>query len=413
MNRRRVAITGLGAVTPLGLNVKECWAGLVSGKSGIGRIAAFDAGKFDCRIAGEVKGFSPRDYFHARLAKRLDRFSQFALVAAMEAVGDSGLDFSAENTEMCGTLVGSGIGGLGEIEEQHKRLLARGPGKLSPFMIPKLMMNAAAGHIALKFNLRGPSMAIASACASATNSLGEAADMIRRGDADIMVAGGSEAAVTPLGLGGFCALRALSTRNDDPEHASRPFDADRDGFVLAEGCGIVVLEEMEHARARGAEIYAELAGYGASDDAYHLTAPDPQAAGAAQAMESALRDAQTACEAVTYINAHGTATEFNDTMETAAIKRLFGEHAHKLVISSTKSMTGHLLGASGAVELVACALAIKHSVVPPTTNLDNPDAACDLDYTPNEAREMPVDVALSNSFGFGGHNACLVVKKLS
>lgn len=413
MSRRRVAITGLGAVTPLGLNVADYWQGLVSGRSGIGVITAFDASAYTSRIAGEVTGFSSGDYFDVRLSKRLDRFSQFTMVAAIEAVEDAGIDFAGEDPRRCGALIGSGIGGLREIETQYGRLLKRGPGKISPFMIPKLMMNAAAGQLAIYFGLRGPSMAIASACASATHTIGEAAWIIRRGDADCVLAGGSEAAVTPLGLGGFCALKALSTRNDEPERASRPFDAERDGFVLAEGAAVLVMEEWEHARARGADIYAELAGYGASDDAYHLTAPDPNGAGAAEAIENALADAALAPEAVTYINAHGTATPFNDAMETRAIKRAFGESARKVTISSTKSMTGHLLGASGAVEMVAAAMAIRKSVVPPTANLENPDPACDLDYTPNDAREMPVDVALSNSFGFGGHNACLVITKPS
>ncbi len=413
MSRRRVAITGLGAVTPLGLNVADYWQGLVSGRSGIGVITAFDASAYTSRIAGEVTGFSSGDYFDVRFSKRLDRFSQFTMVAAIEAVEDAGIDFAGEDPRRCGALIGSGIGGLREIETQYGRLLKRGPGKISPFMIPKLMMNAAAGQLAIYFGLRGPSMAIASACASATHTIGEAAWIIRRGDADCVLAGGSEAAVTPLGLGGFCALKALSTRNDEPERASRPFDAERDGFVLAEGAAVLVMEEWEHARARGADIYAELAGYGASDDAYHLTAPDPNGAGAAEAIENALADAALAPEAVTYINAHGTATPFNDAMETQAIKRAFGESARKVTISSTKSMTGHLLGASGAVEMVAAAMAIRKSVVPPTANLENPDPACDLDYTPNDAREMPVDVALSNSFGFGGHNACLVITKPS
>ncbi|MHC4712259.1 MAG: beta-ketoacyl-ACP synthase II [Planctomycetota bacterium] len=411
MDKRRVVITGLGAVTPLGLNVIDYWQGLLAGTSGIDTITHFDAGAFSSRIAGEVKNFAPSDYFDVRLAKRLDRFSQLAMVAGIEAVKDSGLDFAREDPRRAGVIVGSGIGGLQEIEDQHSRLLKRGPGKLSPFMVPKLMMNAASGQLSIYFGLRGISMAIASACASATNSIGEAAWAVRRGDADILLAGGSEAAVTPLGLGGFCALKALSTRNDEPELASRPFDADRDGFVLGEGAAVAVLEEYEHARKRGARVYVELAGYGASDDAYHLTAPDPNGAGAAEAMENALADAAVAPETVDYVNAHGTATEFNDIMETQALKQVFGEYARRLVVSSTKSMTGHLLGASGAIELVACALAIENGVVPPTINLDSPDPQCDLDYTPKHPREMPVNVAISNSFGFGGHNACLVLRK--
>ena len=335
-----------------------------------------------------------------------------AMVAGTEAVEDSGLEFSREDPARCGAVIGSGIGGLKEIEDQHTRLGKRGPGKLSPFMVPKLMMNAAAGQISMHFGLKGPSMAIASACASATNSLGEAARMIMYGHTDIMLAGGAEAAVTPLGLGGFCALKALSTRNDDPEHASRPFDADRDGFILGEGAGIVVLEEYEHARARGADIYAEMAGYGATADAYHLTAPEPEGQGASEAMAEAIRSAGLDPRDINYINAHGTGTPLNDAMETAAIKRVFGDRAKHIAISSTKSETGHLLGASGGIEVIACALVIRHGVVPPTINLDTPDPECDLDYVPNVAREMPVGAALSNSFGFGGHNACVVLKRL-
>jgi len=412
MSRRRVVITGLGAVTPLGLDVGTFWQGLISGASGIGPLTLFDASGFTTRIAGEVKGFAPGAYFDVREAKRLDRFAQFAMVAGIQAVVDSGLDLSREDLGRCGAVIGSGIGGLGEIEDQHSRLLQRGPGKLSPFMVPKLMMNAASGQLCIHFGLRGPSIAVASACASAANSVGEAAAIIRRGDADVIVTGGSEAAVTPLGLGGFCALKALSTRNDDPAHASRPFDAGRDGFVLAEGAGIVVLEEYEHARARGARAYAEFAGYASTSDAYHITAPEPQGAGASEAMRLAIKDAGLSPKDITYINAHGTSTDLNDVMETAAIKRVFGESAARVAISSTKSSVGHLLGASGGVELVACALAIKHSIIPPTINLDRPDPACDLDYTPNVARKMPVDAALSNSFGFGGHNACLVIRKM-
>lgn len=411
MEKRRVAITGLGAITPLGLNVDTYWEGLLAGRSGVAPIALFDASDFTTRIAAEVKGFSPGEHFDTRLAKRLDRFAQFAVAAAIEAVADSGLDFSREDPSRAGVLVGSGIGGLGEMESQFTRLMKRGPSKLSPFLVPRLMMNAGSGQVSLYFRLRGPSFAIASACASATHSLGEAAWIIRRGDAEIMLSGGTEAANTPLGLGGFCALKALSVRNDDPEHASRPFDADRDGFVLGEGGAVVVLEEYEHAKARGARIYAELIGYGASDDAYHLTAPDPKATGAVEAMRYALADAGIEPDEISYINAHGTSTQLNDAMETRAIKKVFGDHARKVTISSTKSMTGHLLGGSGAIELVACAKAVENDVVPGTMNLEKPDPECDLDYTPMAARQIKVDVALSNSFGFGGHNGCLVVRK--
>jgi 3-oxoacyl-[acyl-carrier-protein] synthase II len=409
--RRRVAVTGLGAVTPLGLDVHTYWEGLISGASGIGPITLFDASTFSTRIAGEVKGFNAGDFFDVREAKRLDRFAQFAMVASLEAAKDSGIDFAKEDARRCGAVIGSGIGGLGEIEDQHTRLMERGAGKLSPFMVPKLMMNAASGQVSIYFGLRGPTFAVASACASATNAIGEAARLIGRGDADVVITGGAEATVTPLGVGGFCALKALSTRNDDPQRASRPFDADRDGFVLGEGSGIVVLEEYGHARARGARVYAELAGYASTSDAYHITAPQPEGQGAADAMRLAVESAGLEPGDITYINAHGTSTDLNDVMETRAIKTVFGEHARKVVISSTKSAVGHLLGASGAVELIASILAIKDSIVPPTINLTKPDPECDLDYVPNVARKMQVDIALSNSFGFGGHNACLVVRR--
>ena len=411
--QRRVVITGLGAVTPLGNDVHTFWQGLISLKSGIGPITLFDASEFTTRIAGEVKDFDPGRFFDVREAKRLDRFNQFSLVASIEAVKDSGLDLAAEDPRRCGAVIGSGIGGLREIEEQHTRLTERGAGKLSPFMVPKLMVNAASGQVSIHLGIKGPTFAVASACASAANAIGEAACLIRRGGADIVITGGTEATVTPLGVGGFCALKALSTRNDDPQRASRPFDVDRDGFVLAEGAGIVVLEEYEHARARGANIYAELAGYGSTSDAYHITAPEPEGLGAAEAMRLAVADAGLSPEDITYINAHGTSTDLNDVMETKAIKAVFGAHAYKVAISSTKSSIGHLLGASGGAELIAAILAIRNSVIPPTLNLDKPDPACDLDYVPKTPREMPVKVALSNSFGFGGHNACLVVRKLN
>jgi len=412
MERRRVVITGLGAVTPLGLNVGEFWQGLIAGRSGIAPITLFDASAFPTRIAGEVKNFDPGAFFDVREAKRLDRFAQFAMVAGLQAVKDSGIDFAKEDGLKCGALIGSGIGGLREIEEQHIRLLQKGPNKISPFMVPKLMMNAASGQLSMFFGLRGPNFAAASACASATNSIGEAGRIIAFGDADVMVAGGSEAACTPLGLGGFCALKALSTRNDAPQKASRPFDLDRDGFVLGEGAGVVVLEELEHARKRGSHIYAELAGYGATADAYHLTAPEPSGAGAYNAMRIALANGRINPSEVNHISAHGTSTPLNDAMETAAIKTVFGDHAKKIAVSSIKSMIGHLLGASGGASVVACALAIKEGVVPPTINYTTPDPVCDLDYVPNAARQMSVSVALSNAFGFGGHNACLAIRRL-
>jgi 3-oxoacyl-[acyl-carrier-protein] synthase II len=412
MDRRRVVITGLGAVTPLGLNVPAFWEGLVAGKSGIAPITLFDAGAYPARIAGEVKGFAAESFFDVREAKRLDRFAQFALVSAMEAIKDSGLSPASEDLRRIGVFVGSGIGGLQEIEDQHSRLLERGPGKVSPFMVPKLMMNAASGQIAIFFGFRGPNCAVASACAAATHSIGEAARAIACGDADVMVTGGSEAAVTPLGLAGFCALKALSTRNDEPARASRPFDANRDGFVLGEGAAVFIIEEYERARARGARIYAEIAGYGSTCDAYHLTAPEPEGTGASDAMAAALAGAHARPEDVQYICAHGTSTELNDAMETKAIKRVFGDRAGKIAISSNKSMIGHSLGASGGMSLVVCVKAVETAVVPPTINYETPDPACDLDYVPNTAREMKVDGAMVNSFGFGGHNASLFIRRV-
>jgi 3-oxoacyl-[acyl-carrier-protein] synthase II len=413
MTRRRVVITGLGTVNALGSDVPGYWRALCAGRSGIGRIEQFDTSAFKVHFGGEVKGFDPKAFLDTKTARHLDRFAQFALVAAIAAVKDSGVDINREDPFRCGVMLGSGIGGLNEFEEQHGRYLHGGPGKISPFVIPKMIANAAAGHISIHFGFQGPNTAIATACASAANALSDAMRAVQNDEADVMLAGGSEAAMTPMGLGGFISARALSTRNDDPTSASRPFDLDRDGFVLSEGAGVVLLEELEHAKRRGAPIYAEMLGSGSSADAYNITAPHPEGEGAARAMAMALRNAHLNPEDVQYINAHGTSTPLGDAAETKAIKQVFGPHARRLAISSTKSMIGHLLGASGGVELIACALTIKYNVIHPTINYHTPDPDCDLDYVPNTARETRVRRALSNSFGFGGHNCSLVVGALN
>ena len=414
MNRRRVVITGLGCVTALGDSADALFAALCAGKSGISDIESFDVSAFSVRFGGEIKNFDPTKHIEQRQAKRMDRFTQFAVVAACHAVDDSGLDFSKEDLFRSGVIVGTGIGGIKEIEQQHLRLLDKGPGKLSPFCVPRLMANAAGGNIAIRYGLRGPNFCVSSACASGTHAIGEAFCNIIAGRSDVVITGGSEAALTPVGLASFCAAKSLSTRNDNPATASRPFDKDRDGFVLSEGAAVLVLEELDHAKKRGAHIYAELLGYSATDDGYHITAPLPDGAGAATAMQLALADAGVEKEKVDYINAHGTGTELNDIAETSAIRAVFGDHAYKLLISSTKGCLGHLLGASGAVELIVCIKAIEESVIPPTVNLENPDERCDLkmDFVPLQARKAVVSVAMSNSFGFGGHNACLVVGKV-
>jgi len=414
MNRRRVVITGLGCVTALGDSTDALFAALCAGKSGISDIESFDVSAFSVRFGGEIKNFDPTKHIEQRQAKRMDRFTQFAVVAACQAVDDSGLDFSKEDLFRSGVIVGTGIGGIKEIEQQHLRLLDKGPSKLSPFCVPRLMANAAGGNIAIHYGLRGPNFCVSSACASGTHAIGEAFCNIIAGRSDVVITGGSEAALTPVGLASFCAAKSLSTRNDNPATASRPFDKDRDGFVLSEGAAVLVLEELDHAKKRGAHIYAELLGYSATDDGYHITAPLPDGAGAATAMQLALADAGVEKEKVDYINAHGTGTELNDIAETSAIRAVFGDHAYKLLISSTKSSLGHLLGASGAVELIVCVKAIEESVIPPTVNLENPDERCDLkmDFVPLQARKVAVGVAMSNSFGFGGHNACLVVGKV-
>ncbi len=410
---RRVVITGLGIVSTLGHDIETYWAGLTSGRSGVKLIKAFDTSEFDCKIAGEIQDFDPLQWMDKRSANRVDRFTQFGVAAAVQAVKDSGLDFEKEDRTRCGVVVGTGIGGLWEIEEQHTRLREKGPKRVSPFLVPKLMGNACAGQIAIQYQLMGPNFGATSACASSSHSLGIAFRAVRSGDADVMISGGSEAAITPLGTAGFCAAKALSTRNDQPEKASRPFDRERDGFVMGEGSGILVLEELEHARRRGARIYAEFLGFGASDDGNHIVEPDPSGRGPSLAMRMALRDGGVNPEEVEYINAHGTSTPLGDKAETVAIKIALGDHARKVAISSTKSMVGHLLGASGGVELVATALVIHRGVIHPTANYQTPDPDCDLDYVPNVARPCAVRKALSNSFGFGGHNATLLVGKFS
>ena len=409
---RRVVVTGLGVVTPLGHEVNTFWQNLIAGQCGIDKITAFDATAFDTQIAGEVRNFDPLPAFPSpKEIRRTDRYSQFGIYSAWSALKDSGLDLTKENVDEIGVFLGSGIGGLATTSDQHKILLERGPGRMSPFTIPMLISNMASGLISMYFNLRGPNFATCSACATANHSIGEAWRTIKAGDAQVMFAGGAEATVIPIGIGGFCAMKAMSTRNDDPKHASRPFDKDRDGFVMGEGAGVLVLEELEHAKKRGAHIYCEIAGYGNTADAHHLTAPSPGGEGAARCMKMALRTGGLNLTDISYINAHGTSTPQGDICETQAIKTTFGEHAKKLCVSSTKGATGHMLGAAGAVELAACAMAIKHNIVPPTINLQNPDSECDLDYVPNTARQMPVNAIVNNSFGFGGHNSTIAAKK--
>jgi 3-oxoacyl-[acyl-carrier-protein] synthase II len=410
--KRRVVVTGFGAVTPLGCKVEELWARVCSGESGIRTIERFDASCFRSQIGGEIADWSTDGYLPGKEAKRLDRFTQFAIVGAIDAVGDSGIDFSKEDVSRCGVILGSGVGGLREIEVQHTRLLDKGPTKVSAFTVPKMMVNAASGQASIQFGLCGPNAAVATACASASNAIADAVRTIRNGDAEVMITGGSEAAVTPLGMAAFSAMRALSERNDDPAAASRPFDAHRDGFVLSEGAGILVLEELEHAQARGARIHAELLGCGITADGMHITQPDKDGVGAARAMTLALRDGHVDPGDVDYINAHGTSTPLGDEAETRALKSVFKEHARRVAISSTKSQLGHLLGASGGVELVLTILTLQRGIIPPTINYRTPDPLCDLDYTPNEARQQKVSVAMSNSFGFGGHNASLLVGHL-
>jgi 3-oxoacyl-[acyl-carrier-protein] synthase II len=413
VGNNRAVITGLGLVTPLGNDVPTTWDGLVAGRSGVGPITHFDASDYSARIAAEVKGFDPAALFGHRDARRMDRFTQFAVAAAGQALDDSGLSLTASNAHRVGAIIGSGIGGIISVLEQAEVLRTRGPRRVSPFLIPMMLPDTAPGQVAITYGLKGPNFAVISACATGANAIGEAAEVIRRGAADAMLAGGAEAGIVPLAFAGFTVMQAVSTRNDEPERASRPFDATRDGFVMGEGGGVVVLESEAHARARGARIYAEIVGYGATADAYHITAPEETGEGAARAMQVALDQAGLAPEQIDYLNAHGTSTVLNDKGETAAIKAVFGDCAYQLPVSSTKSMTGHLLGGAGAVEAVFCALALNEGVLPPTINYEHPDPECDLDYVPNEARRVAVDVAMSNSFGFGGHNACLILKRMN
>jgi len=412
MSQRRIVITGLGAVTPLGLDVPTTWANLIAGKSGVSAITSWDASKYDCRFAAQVKDFEPRKhFFNEKDARRADRYAQLAMASAKEAVRHGGLDPQKLELDRVGVLVGSGIGGLESLGKQDEQLITKGPNRVSPFMIPMMISNMAAGLISMEFGFAGPNFSVVTACATSNNCIGEAWRLIRDNEADVILAGGSEAACVPLGMSGFAAMRALSTRNDEPERASRPFDRDRDGFVMGEGAGVVIVEELEHAKKRGANILVELTGYGMSADAYHMTSPAPGGIGAVRAMQHTLSRAKAPVEKVDYINAHGTSTPVGDVTETEAIKAVFGEHAKKLAVSSTKSMTGHLLGAAGAAELIFCIKAIEHNILPPTINLDNPDPACDLDYVPHKAREARIDTAMSNSFGFGGHNATLIVQR--
>jgi 3-oxoacyl-[acyl-carrier-protein] synthase II len=411
IDKRRVVVTGLGLITPLGLGVETSWKNLVNGKSGIRRITSFDASAFPTQIAGEVDNFNPEDYVELKEVKKMDRFIHFAVAAATLAMNDSGIKITNSNSDRVGVLVGSGMGGLHAIEYYHSVLLEKGPRRITPFFIPMLTINLAAGQISIKFGAKGPNSAVSTACATGSHSIGDAFKIIQRGDADAMVTGGTEAVITPMAVGGFNAMKAISTRNDEPEKASRPFDVDRDGFVIGEGAGIIILENLQHAMDRGAKIYAEIVGYGMTADAYHITSPSPGGEGAARCMAVALEDGEVGHSEIDYINAHGTSTKYGDELETKAIKTVFREHARKVAVSSTKSMIGHLLGAAGGVESIICVLSIVNNMALPTINLDTPDPECDLDYIPHKARKMKINYALSNSFGFGGTNACLLFKK--
>lgn len=407
---KRVVITGMGVVTALGQDLESFWGNLTAGKSGVSAIENFDVSEYPTRIAAEVKNFNIEEYVDRKESRRMDRFVQFAVAGAINALKDANLNLKEDtDPERVGVSVGSGIGGLNTWEEQHRILLEKGPKRVSPFFIPMMIANMASGHISMITGAKGPNSTAVTACATGTHSIGDSFKMIQRGDADVMICGGAEATITPIGVAGFCALRAMSTRNDDPHAASRPFDTDRDGFVMGEGSGVLILESMEHAQQRGARIYAEVIGYGMSGDAYHMTDPDPD--GAARCMTRAIKDAGIAPEAISYINAHGTSTPVGDKSETTAIKKALGDHAYKVAVSSTKSMTGHLLGAAGGVEAVICGLTIANSLIAPTINLDNQDPECDLDYVPNTARQAEVEIAMSNSFGFGGHNATIIMKR--
>lgn len=406
----RVAVTGVGVVSPIGIGKDRFWASLVEGRSGVGPITRFDAGAFATRMAAEVRGFEPTAWMDRKEARRNDRFVQFAYAACRMAIDDANFPITPQNRNRVGVLIGSGIGGAETWEEQHRTLLERGPGRVSPFFIPMIIINMASGVVSILLGVKGPNSSVVTACATGGNAIGDAARIIQRGEAEAMLAGGSEATITPLSLAGFCSMKAMSTRNDEPERASRPFDAKRDGFVMGEGAGVVLLENLEAARRREAHIYGEVIGYGMSGDAYHITQPDPDADGASRSIRNALADARIDPSEVDYINAHGTSTPYNDKTETLAIKKAFGDHARALAVSSTKSMTGHLLGAAGGVEFIACALAIQHQLLPPTINYEVPDPDCDLDYVPNTARKATVRTAMSNAFGFGGHNAILILR---
>lgn len=409
--RRRVVITGIGVVSPLGLDAPSTWAGLLAGRSGVGPITKFDASEFPTRIAAELHGFDAEDHLERKEARRMDSFSHYAIAAAREALDDAGETIDASNADRIGVYIGSGIGGLALLEKTHRDLLERGPRRISPFFIPGMILNLAAGNVSIMFGAKGPNLALATACATGSHAIGESMRLIREGYCDAMIAGGTEAGVTALSVGGFCSMKALSTRNDDPEGASRPFDGERDGFVMGEGAGILYVEERERARSRGARIYCEIAGYGLSGDAYHVSAPDPEGGGAIRAMRMALEDARIEKDEIDYINAHGTSTPVGDRIETKAVKELFGPHGREIAISSSKSMTGHLLGAAGGLETAIAALGIFHGEVPPTINQSTPDPECDLDCVPNESRKMSVRAALNNSFGFGGTNAALVLRR--
>jgi len=409
--KRRVVITGVGVISPVGNDAQTFWNGLLEGKSGIDRLTAFDASDYPTQIAGEVKDFNPELYMEKKEVRRTDRFVQFGLAAAKMAIEDAKLEITAENAERVGVYIGSGIGGLSTWEEQHSVLLEKGPRRVSPFFIPMLIANMASGAVSIQYGAKGPTSSAITACATGTNAIGDALRLIQFDHADVMIAGGAEATIRPMAFAGFCSAKAMSTRNDEPQKASRPFDFGRDGFVMGEGAGVVILEELEHAKQRGATILAEVIGYGMSADAHHITSPSPGGEGAARCMANALKDAGIDPSEVDYINAHGTSTDQGDIAETKAIKTMFGEHAYKLAVSSTKSMTGHLLGATGGVEAIASAFALRDQILPPTINLENPDPECDLDYVPNKARKAKVDVAVSNTFGFGGHNATLILKR--
>lgn len=411
MEKRRVVITGVGVISPVGIGSDKFWQSLINGESGVGPITKFDASEFDCKIAAEVSDYDPLNYFSSKEARNMARFVQYAIVTSKEALSHAKLDISQIDAERVGVLIGSGIGSINSLEQEHSKYLEKGPSRISPHFIPRIIINEAAGQVSIAVGAKGPASCITTACSTATNAIGDAFRFIQYGDCDVIIAGGTESAITPLGVGGFCALKALSKRNDDPQKASRPFDMDRDGFVMGEGAGVIILEELEHAKKRGAPILAEMAGYGRTSDAFHITAPEPSGYGAAKAMELAIKDAGLTIADIQYINAHGTSTKLNDKTESLAIKTVFGDYAKDLAISSTKSMTGHLLGAAGGIEFIACIHAINTGIIPPTTNYETPDPECDLNYVPNKAIEKKVDAAISNSLGFGGHNASILVKR--